>query len=117
MSKLPQAVAGYYEAQLSPHKETLLEMRLRILEVVPDCQEVIKYGMPTFVHEGEAIAGIMAHEKHVGFYPYSGAILRQFPELLAKYRSSKGALQIPPDQPLPKVWVKRLIKARIALSA
>lgn len=92
-------------------------MRLRILAVVPGAQEVIKYGMPTFVQDGVAVAGIMAHKNHIGYYPYSGSILSQFPELIAKYKSSKGALQVPIGQPLSKAWIKKLIKARIALQA
>ncbi len=90
-------------------------MRKRVLEVIPGADEIIKYGMPTFVVNGEPIAGLMVHTKHVGYYPYSGSILEKLPHLSAKYKTTKGALHIPLDRPLLKSEVKQLIKARLAL--
>ncbi|MEI6694365.1 MAG: DUF1801 domain-containing protein [Actinomycetes bacterium] len=115
MKRAPAAVAQYFAGQPSPHKQTLLEMRKRILEVVPDAQEIIKYNMPTFVVDGVEVAGILGHKNHIGYYPYSGSVLNQFPELEGKYRMSKGALQMPIDKPLPKTLIRKLIRARLAL--
>jgi uncharacterized protein YdhG (YjbR/CyaY superfamily) len=83
---------------------------------MPNATEGIKYGIPTFFLEGEAICGIMAHKKHIGFYPYSGSILRMFPELEGTYEMSQGALRLVPGEPLPKALLRKLIKARIKLS-
>ncbi|MEI9906916.1 MAG: DUF1801 domain-containing protein [Actinomycetota bacterium] len=69
MTRLPKAVAAYYSSQDSVHKETLLEMRRRILEVIPDAEEVIKYGMPTFISDGKAVVGLLANKNHIGYYP------------------------------------------------
>jgi len=116
MKKIPRAVASYYASAPATHKETLLEMRTRILEVVPKADEIIKYAMPTFVVEGVEVAGLMFHKNHIGYYPYSGSILNKFPEICAKYKTSKGALQMPIDKPLLKGEVKKLIKARLTLA-
>ena len=116
MKKIPRAVASYYASAPSTHKKTLLEMRTRILEVVPLADEIIKYAMPTFVVEGVEVAGLMFHKNHIGYYPYSGSILKKFPEICAKYKTSKGALQMPIDKPLLKGEVKKLIKARLTLA-
>ena len=116
MKKIPRAVASYYASAPATHKETLLEMRTRILEVVPLADEIIKYAMPTFVVEGVEVAGLMFHKSHIGYYPYSGSILNKFPEICAKYKTSKGALQMPIDKPLLKGEVKKLIKARLTLA-
>jgi uncharacterized protein YdhG (YjbR/CyaY superfamily) len=113
--RIPKSVSGYYSSAPATHKETLLEMRERILEVVPGAKEIIKYAMPTFVADGIEVAGLMFHKNHIGYYPYSGSILKQFPEICAKYRTSTGALQVPIDKPLLKSEVRKLIKARIAL--
>ena len=115
MGKIPEAVSDYYSSAPTTHKQTLLEMRSRILQVVPSAEEVIKYAMPTFVVKGMPIAGLMVHKKHIGYYPYSGSVLNQFPELLAKYKTTKGALQIPISKPLLKGEVKKLIKAKLNL--
>jgi len=116
MKKIPKGVASYYASAPSTHKKTLLEMRTRILEVVPLADEIIKYAMPTFVVEGVEVAGLMFHKNHIGYYPYSGSILNKFPEICAKYKTSKGALQMPIDKPLLKGEVKKLIKARLTLA-
>ena len=116
MKKIPRAVASYYAGAPATHKETLLEMRTRILEVVPLADEIIKYAMPTFVVEGVEVAGLLFHKNHIGYYPYSGSILNKFPEICAKYKTSKGALQMPIEKPLLKGEVKKLIKARLALA-
>lgn len=115
MAKFPTAVDGYYKNVPATHKATILEMRTRILEVIPDAEEIMKYGMPTFVIDGIAFAGLLANKAHIGYYPYSGSILNEFPELLEKYKSTKGSLHIPLDKPLSKTAVRNLIKARLKL--
>ena len=113
MPRIPTAVSSYYASAPASHKATLLEMRERILEIVPGAKEIIKYGMPTFVADGVEVAGLMFHKNHIGYYPYSGAILKKFPEICAKYKTSTGALQMPIDKPLLKSELRKLIKARI----
>ena len=114
MPEPPPDVAAYYNAQPSPHRETLVKMRERILAVLPTASERIKYQMPTFVYEGRDVCGLMAHKNHIGYYPYSGSVLSQFPDLVDKYGGTKGALQMPVDKPLPKAVVRALLKARLA---
>jgi len=113
MKRIPKSVSGYYASAPKTHQPTLLEMRTRILEVIPDAVEIIKYGMPTFVEDGRELAGIMFHKNHIGYYPYSGSVLEKFPEICAKYKTTKAALHIPLDKPLLKAEVKKLIKARL----
>ena len=111
--KFSPGVANYFRIQNSPHRETLLELRARILEVVPQAEEVVKYGMPTFVVDGVAVAGIMAHKNHIGYYPYSGAVLSQLPELVEKFGGTFSALHVPIDKPLPRTVIRKLIKTRM----
>ena len=117
MKKPTGAVAQYYAAQKSPHKETLLEMRKRILEVIPDAQEVMKYKMPTFIYEGHAVVGLLANTRHIGFYPYSGSVISRFPDITEKYVTTLGAIHVPLNKPMLKGEVKKLLKARISSCA
>jgi uncharacterized protein YdhG (YjbR/CyaY superfamily) len=112
---IPSSVKKLYVSAPSPHRETMLEMRDRILEVIPDAEEVISYGMPAFKVGGSVVAGLLANKKHVGYYPFSGGILKLFPEELAKYSTTLSAIHVPVDKPLPKGLIKKLIKARINL--
>ena len=116
MSKaMPAQVKKIYTSSPSPLRETMLEMRDRILEIIPDAEEVVSYGMPAFKVDGVVVAGLLAHKKHVGYYPFSGGILKLFPEELAKFSKTMSAIHVPVDKPLPKGLIKKLIKARINL--
>ena len=110
---LPAAVKKYYATAPSPHRETMLELRDRILEIVPEAVEVVSYGMPAFKVEDCIVAGLLANKNHVGYYPFSGSILHLFPEELAKF-NTKSAIHVPVDKPLTKGLLKKLIKARLA---
>ena len=113
--RIPKEVAHYYSQLGREHSSSMKEMRTRILRVVPNAQEVMKYGMPTFVVNGNEVAGLMSHKHHIGYYPYSGSVIKNFPELSKKYKTSKGAIQIPLGESLTQLEIKQLIKARIAL--
>jgi uncharacterized protein YdhG (YjbR/CyaY superfamily) len=113
MARLPSVVAQNYQNAPSPQRETMLEMRKRILEIVPGAEEVVSYGMPAFKVDGKIVAGLLANKKHVGYYPFSGSILHLFPDELAKFSTTKSALHVPIDKPLTKTLLSKLIKARI----
>jgi uncharacterized protein YdhG (YjbR/CyaY superfamily) len=114
MSKaIPAVVRKHYLSAPQPHQSTMLEMRKRILELIPNAEEVVSYGMPAFKVDGVIVAGLLANKKHVGYYPFSGGILHLFPEELAKLTTTKSAIHVPVDKPLSKTLIKKLIKARI----
>lgn len=92
----------------------MLAMRTRILELMPSAQEVVSYGMPAFRIEGGIVAGLLANKTFVGYYPFSGSILAQFPDELTSYKQTKSALHVPLGKPLPKALLRRLLRARAA---
>ncbi len=51
----------------------LVELRKIIREAVPDAEERISYGMPSY-HLGGRLACFPAHAKHVGLYPASAGL-------------------------------------------
>jgi uncharacterized protein YdhG (YjbR/CyaY superfamily) len=95
-----------------PKRSTLQRLRRTILEVIPDAEEGISYGLPAFRVQGKVVAGFAAFKNHLSYLPHSGSV---FPELeadLADYKTTKGALQFPVDRSLPKALVKKLIAVR-----
>lgn len=92
----------------------MLAMRERILRIVPDAVEVTSYGMPAFRVDGGVVAGLCAHARHVGYYPFSGSVLGKVAESIGGYRTTKSALHVPPDRPLPAALLRTLIRARLA---
>lgn len=108
----PAAVEKLYTSAPSPQRETMFEMRKRILEIVPKAEEVVSYGMPAFKLEGKVVAGLLSNKKHVGYYPFSGSILHLFSKELESFTTTKSALHVPVDKPLSKTLIRKLIKAR-----
>ncbi|MFM6977973.1 MAG: iron chaperone [Micrococcales bacterium] len=96
-----------------PKRSTLEEMRRRILEIVPDAEQGIKYNMPAFTLGGKCFACIAPFKNHLNYSPYSGNVLNQLPKELEGYVVSKGSMQFAIDKPLPKTLLKKLIKLRL----
>jgi uncharacterized protein YdhG (YjbR/CyaY superfamily) len=114
MQRKVSGVLQIYRKAPSPQRETMLAMRKAILEIVPKAEEVISYGMPAFKVDGNVVAGLLCNKNHVGYYPFSGSVIKLFPKELRKYKTTKSALHVPVDKPLPKTLLKKLIKARIS---
>lgn len=97
-----------------PKRSTLEEMRRRILEVVPDADQTIKYGMPAFLKDGWCFVCIAPFKNHINWSPYSSNVFVHLRDELAGYSVSKGSMQFAVDKPLPKALVKKLIRVRLA---
>ncbi len=104
----------YLRAQEEPKRSTLEELRRTILEVVPEAEEVISYGVPAFRVRGTTIAGFAAFKAHLSYLPFSGSVLEQLAGELAGYTMTKSSLHFPVDRPLPTKLVRRLIEVRLA---
>jgi uncharacterized protein YdhG (YjbR/CyaY superfamily) len=105
-------VDEYLRALEEPKRSTLETLRRTILEVVPDAEQVISYGIPAFRVHGKTVAGFAAFKKNLSYLPFSGSVLPQLADELAGYTMTKSALHFPIDRPLPKRLVRRLIAAR-----
>jgi uncharacterized protein YdhG (YjbR/CyaY superfamily) len=103
-----------YLKKVEPSKKKALE-RIRALakECVPSAEETISYGMPTLTYKGKPFLGFDAHKNHIGIYPFSGHIIETFKAELREYRTTKGAIQVPLDNPIPKVTLRKVINARL----
>lgn len=106
-------VQHFYDAAPAEHRQTMLVMRERILDLLPGVQEVVSYGMPAFRVEGGIAAGLLANKAFVGYYPFSGSILGQFADELSAYKQTKSALHVPLGKPLSKAMLRRLLRARL----
>ena len=89
----------------------LKQIRAKIKEVAPDAQEVIKYGIPTYVL-GENLVHFAAFKSHIGFYPTPSGI-EAFRDELGTYKGAKGSVQFPIDRPMPLNLIERIVKFRL----
>jgi uncharacterized protein YdhG (YjbR/CyaY superfamily) len=90
----------------------LSEIREVIKKAAPKAEEAIKYGIPTYVLHGNLVH-FGGFKSHLGFYPAPQGIA-EFKKELSVYKGSKGAIQFPYDQPLPKSLIAKIVKFRIA---
>jgi uncharacterized protein YdhG (YjbR/CyaY superfamily) len=107
-----EAVAAYIEQAAEPARGRLKELAAVIRATAPEAIERMAYGLATW-HEGENLVHIGAFANHVGLYPGAEAIVA-FAEELTAFKTSKGAIQLPHDRPLPLDLVRRITAWRVA---
>jgi uncharacterized protein YdhG (YjbR/CyaY superfamily) len=106
-------VDEYLAGVPEPKRATLAELRRTILEIIPDAEECISYGMPAYRLHGRVVAGFAAFKDHLSYLPHSGSVLSELPEELAGYEKTSGSLHFPVDEPLAKHIVEKLIAVRL----
>ncbi|EMJ86130.1 iron chaperone [Leptospira kirschneri] len=92
-------------------QDKLRKLRSAIRKAAPNAEEKISYQMPVFALNGNLVY-FAAYKKHIGFYPTSSGI-KKFQSELNEYKTSKGAVQFPMDQPLPLRLIAKIVKYRI----
>ena len=92
-------------------QEILQKVRQTIKLAAPDAEEAIKYQMPTFTLKGNLVY-FGAFKKHIGFYPVPTG-LEAFEADLSPYKTGKGSIQFPYDQPMPYDLITKVVKFRV----
>ena len=78
-------VDDYLAALEEPKRKALTEVRQTILELIPNAEECISYGMPAYKVSGKTIAGFAAFKNHLSFLPHSGSVIDKLGEEVAEY--------------------------------
>lgn len=107
----PRNVDEYIAGFPREVQEILQQIRTTIKQVAPDAEEAIKYGIPTFVLNGNLVH-FAAFKHHVGFYPTPSGI-EAFKDELARYQSAKGSVQFPIDEPMPLRLIEEIVRFRV----
>jgi len=97
-------------------KEQLQTLRNIIKITAPQAIEVISYNMPAFKLNNKILVYYAAAKKHIGFYPHTTPIV-YFKNELENYKTSKGAIQFPLNDKLPKILIEKIVKFRMAEDA
>ncbi|HSU49786.1 MAG TPA: DUF1801 domain-containing protein [Segetibacter sp.] len=100
-------IAGFPEET----QKLLRSIRSIIKNAAPEAEEMISYQMPAYKYKGMLVY-FAGHTQHIGFYPTPSGI-EEFKQDLSNFKSSKGAVQFPLNNPLPKELIKRIVKFRI----
>lgn len=108
MTAIDDYIAGFDGVAADRMKTILAIYR----EEMPDAEEKIGYGIPTFKVNGKNAAHFAAFAKHVGFYP-TPDLITHFADELTGYKTSKGAVQFQNDEPLPVDLIRKIVAYRV----
>jgi uncharacterized protein YdhG (YjbR/CyaY superfamily) len=102
-----------YLGELEPGAAALLGAIVdRAVELVPSAEQGATYGMPGLVYRGRPLLSVRQTREHLGYYPFSPAVVDTVTADLGGFSLSKGTVRFSPEQPLPAAIVDRMILGR-----
>jgi len=104
-------IQDYIDQMPELARPLLVQMRNIIKKAAPNSIETFSYQMPAYRFHGPLVY-FGAHKNHIGFYPGSYG-LEKFKNEISNFKSSKGAVQFPLDQPLPVELISSIVKFRV----
>jgi uncharacterized protein YdhG (YjbR/CyaY superfamily) len=107
-----KAVDQYLSRLDDDKRRALKKLRKDIKTAAPRAQECISYQVPAFRLDGRMLVWFAAATKHCSFFPGAYPI-KACARDLKNFATSKGTIRFSPDEPLPAMLVKKLVKARI----
>ena len=116
MKARPTTITAFLATLTPTQRATLQKLRRAIKAAAPGAEECISYGIPAFRHDGRILVWFGAGKNHCAFYPGAHPIVAH-KAALKSYRTSKGTIRFPVDEPLPATLVRKLVKTRIAENA
>ncbi|TXI77026.1 MAG: hypothetical protein E6Q44_14440 [Flavobacteriales bacterium] len=111
LQKKPANTDDYMAVLPAGQRIALERLRKQILAAAPDADDHFGYGLPGFKYNGHPMLYIGAAKNHCALY---GSVPVGFKERLKDFTVSKGTIQFTPENPLPAVLVKDIVKAKCA---
>jgi len=90
----------------------LQQVRTTIQKAAPKAEEAISYAIPTFKLNGSNLVHFAGFKNHIGFYPAPTG-MEAFKKDFARYKTGKGSVQFPLDEPMPTALITRIVKFRM----
>lgn len=87
------AIDDYLKEISPPQRAELERVRNTIKKAVPDAEETISYGMPTFKYHNQYLIYFGAFKKHMSIFP--------------------GTIKFTVDNPIPELVIKAIIHNRL----
>ena len=93
-------------------QKVLQQVRETIKQVEPALEETISYAIPTFTLNKANLVHFAGFKNHIGFYPAPTGS-EAFKEELSVYKTGKGSVQFPLDQPMPLQLIEKIVRFRV----
>jgi uncharacterized protein YdhG (YjbR/CyaY superfamily) len=89
----------------------LKKFRMTIRKAAPKAEEGMRYGIPTFLLNGNLVH-FAAFKKHTSFFPTPSGV-QKFKRELASFELSKGTVRFSLDTKIPFGLITRIVKFRV----
>jgi uncharacterized protein YdhG (YjbR/CyaY superfamily) len=110
--KQPKTITEYIAGFPKLVAARMRQIRKLVNEEAPEAEEAIKYGMPTFMLNGNLVF-FSAYKNHIGFYPVPHTASPELKMEMQPYLAEKSTLQFPHKEPLPTELIRKVVKARV----
>lgn len=110
-TKKPANIDEYISAFPNDVQEILEKVRMTIQKAAPEAKEKISYSMPAFEQNG-IVVYFAAFKNHIGLYALPSGH-EAFAAALSQYKSGKGSVQFPLNQPMPFDLITKIVKFRV----
>jgi uncharacterized protein YdhG (YjbR/CyaY superfamily) len=94
-------------------RKILLDLSDHIASKLPTAEQVIKYGIPTFLIEGVPVIGFDGYKNHNSIFPYSGSFNSRLRKDLEKYVQTKGSIHFEDGKSIPKPLINKILLEKI----
>ena len=116
MTTKPQNIDEYLAGFPNHTRNMLQQIRSTIKKTVPEAEETISYGIPSFNLDGRYLIYFAGYKKHIGVYPVPAGNT-EFEKEFSSYKTSgKGAIQFPLDRPIPLDLIRKIVKFRLKMN-
>lgn len=88
-------------------------VRATIRGALPQADEGLAWGMPTFRIDGDAVVCFEGFKKHNSLFPMSGSVVERLAKELAGFEVSKGTIQFAADRAFPPPLLRRIVRMRV----
>lgn len=110
MQEITKLIARHPKTQA----QVLGRLREQIKKILPGAKEKIFYQMPSFEVSGVIVLSYEGFKEHNSIFPGPEAI-KALEKDLAKYKTSKGAIQFDLEKDFPTSVLKKILLTRIKL--
>jgi len=111
MAKAKGDPVGAYIASQPPAAQPALRRVRRIVRsLLPDAEETISYGIPTYKLHGEHVVYFAGWKRHWSLYPVTDAVRARVGSEIESYEVRKGTVRFPLADPVPTRLVERIVR-------
>ena len=105
----PTTIAEYIADFPRPVQLVLKRVRSSIRKALPQGDESISYGIPTYKLNGRPVIYFAGLRQHYSIYPANARLVAAFKRELAPYEfNGKGTIRFPLDKPVPTTLIEHI---------